>query len=299
MDANSMRNAFNQTFEASRMGNMTFNDREVEFFLNKAQLELIKERYTRWKNTPKIGYGEHPVRNSELAGLLTATQTIGREYLLLGNANNGALQGPDLDAGGTTQDEDRFGVFIGLPDEVLYPIMERCNTIKDITQKRNIEVREITLEQYARLIYNSYEKPYENLIWSMDWGTFTTSYINDVTAPLEVVYTESSKSYTWQGTGNNMAGTNYLGQVVNVNTNRSRYLIPGKGWKITGYMVNYIKLPTNIHIDIVTPSLQRNCVLAEFLHQEIVDKAVVLAAASITPVEGKYQVTTIESAKDE
>jgi hypothetical protein len=294
MDANSMRSAFNQGFEASRLGNMTFNDREVEFFLNKAQLELIKERYAKWKNPPQIGFADHSIRNSELAGLLTSTKSITRNKFIVGNEDNGALYSPDLDRGGDTQEEDRFGVFVGFPDEMLYPILERVNTEKDGITKRNVEVKEISLLAYNQYIYNSFEKPYDNLVWSMDWGTYTPSYLGNNSS----TYTNSTKTYTTSSTNHNMTGLNYLGATIYIDSNRSRYLIPGKGWKITDYMVQYIKLPSDIHIDIVTPSLQKSCELADFLHQEIVDKAVKIAAASIVPVEGKYQINTIESDKD-
>lgn len=301
MDANTMGQAFNQTYEASRLGNTTFNDREIEFFLNKAIVEFIKERYAKWKNTPQIGYGQHPVRNADLAGLITATQSITRDKFILGTKDNGALRGPDLDK--ADQDEDKFGIFVGLPDEMLYLILERCNTIKGSVVKEGIEVKEVTLPEYSKDIFNSFAKPADNLVWSIDWGTFTTSTLTSG------LYNNSKKEYTSEGTGFNMQGYNYLNPpssstfnplvTIELNTNRSKYLLPGKGWKITDYIVHYIKLPREIHIDTVTPSLQINCELAEFLHQEIVDKAVKLAAASITPTEGKYQVGTIESKSDE
>ena len=40
-----MRARFNLLKEASRLANRTFNDREIEDFLNKAQEEFVKERY--------------------------------------------------------------------------------------------------------------------------------------------------------------------------------------------------------------------------------------------------------------
>jgi hypothetical protein len=294
MDANSMGQAFNQKFEAARLGNMTFNDREIEFFINSAQLELVKERYAKWKNTPQIGFGQHPIRNSELAGLITATSSVSRDKFILGTKDNGALRGPDLDKGGITQEEDKWGIFVGLPNEMIYPILERVNTTKGSITKEGIEVKEVSLPEYAKDIYNSFAKPSDNLVWSLDWGTYTPSAFNTGT------YSNSSKDVTTGGPlSYNMKGLNYLGLSIDINTNRSKYLIPGKGWKIMQYVVHYIKLPKDIHIDTVTPSLQENCELAEFLHQEIIDKAVKLAAASIAPNESKYQVNTIESKSDE
>jgi hypothetical protein len=294
MEANEMRAKFNLGKDAARLADRTFNDREIADFLNRAQGELVKERYAAWKNRPQIGYGQHPVRNSELAGLITATQSVPRENFIVGTEDNGALQGPDLDRGGTTQDADRFGVFVGLPDEVLYPIIETCETIKDDISKRNTPVREVNLQGYVDGIHDFYAKPDDNLIWSLDWGSYTTAAPNG-----SGTYNESEKEYSNQGTGFNMEGLNHLGATVEINTNRSRYLIPGKGWKITRYVVHYVKLPSDIHIDVQTPSLQVNCELPEAVHQEIVDKAVKLASAAIIPDPNQYQANQVESKEDE
>lgn len=294
MEANQMRARFNLLKEASRLANRTFNDREIEDFLNKAQEEFVKERYAAWKNRPQIGYGQHPVRNAELSGLLTASQSVPRTMFIVGNELNGALQGPDLDKGGTTQEADRWGVFVGLPDEVLYPIIEVCETSKDSITKRNTPVKEVNLQGYTEGIYDDYAKPYSNLIWSLDWGAYTTSVPN-----VSGTYDESVKEYSTLGTGYNMEGENYLGDTITINTNRAKYLIPGKGWKITKYTVFYVKLPRSITIDVQTPSLQQHCELPAFTHDEIVSKAVKIASAAVIPDPNQYQVNQVESKEDE
>jgi hypothetical protein len=293
MEANQMRARFNLLKEASRLANRTFNDREIEDFLNKAQEEFTKERYAAWKNRPQIGYGQHPVRNSELSGLVTATEAVPRTEFIVGTEDNGALQGPDLDKGGTTQEEDRFGIFVGLPNELLYPIIETCETTKDSITKRNTPVKEVNLQGYVDGIYDPYANPYDNLVWSMDWGAYTTS------VPNNGVYDNSQKEYSSEGTGYNMQGLNHLGATVEINTNRARYLIPGKGWKISKYTVHYIKLPREIRIDVQTPSAQVHCELPSFVHDEIVAKAVKIASAAVIPDPNQYQVNQIESKEDE
>jgi hypothetical protein len=294
MEANQMRAQFNLLKEGARLANRTFNDREIQEFLNKAQIEFTKERYAAWKNRPQIAYGQHPVRNSELSGLVTATEAVERQYFIIGTEDNGALIGPDLDRGGATQEEDKYGVFVGLPDEVLYPIVETCETVKDDIVKGNTPINEINLQAYMAGIYDDYAKPYDNLVWSMDWGAYTTSTVNGSGG-----YDNSEKEYSSQGTGYNMEGLNHLGNTVQINTNRARYLLPGKGWKVNKYKVHYIKLPREIIIDVQTPSLQVHCELPAFVHDEIVGKAVKLAAASVIPDPNQYQVAQIESKEDE
>ena len=294
MQANSMRAKFLLGYEAARLANRTFNDREIEDFLNKSQLEFTKERAAPWKNRPQLGFGQHPIRNAELAGLLTATQSVPRENFILGTEDNGALKGPDLDK--ADQAEDIYGVFVGMPNEVLYPIIETCETTKGTVSKTNTPIKEITLPEYQSGIFDDYAKPYDNLVWSMDWGSYTTAIPDAITGGL---YTNSEKEYSSLGTGFNMEGLNYNSDTVVINTNRSKYLIPGKGWKITKYVIFYIKKPRDIHIDVQTPGLQIHCELADFVHQDVIDKAVKLASAAIIPEQGKYQVNQIESKEDE
>jgi len=296
MEANGMRARFNLGFEASRLSNRTFNDREIQDFLNRAQLELTKERAAPWKNRPQLGFGQHPIRNAELAGLITATQSVPRDNFILGTPLNGALKGPDLD--NADQEEDIYGVFVGIPNEVLYPIIETCETLKGTINKTNTPIKEITLQEYQSGIYDSYAQPYDNLVWSMDWGSYTAA-VPDTHVIGNGGYTDSDKEFSSSGTGFNMQGINQDGDTVVINTNRSKYLLPGKGWKITKYVIFYIKKPRDIHIDIQTPGLQIHCELPDFIHQDIVDKAVKLASAAIIPEQGKYQVNQLESKEDE
>ena len=303
MDANKMGQLFDLLIEAGRLSNRKFNDREKESFLNKAQDEVIKERYAKWKNRAGLGYGDHPIRDAELAGLATGTHKIPRENFILGTEDNGALYGPDLDK--ADQPEDQFGVFIPIPNECMYVTAERAETIKDTIVKHNTEVNKITYEDYVSGIYNAHLKPYANLVWSMDWGSYTTAE-SDNSGTFGI---GSTKDFSDTDSGFNMRGYNYLNApilpthdpnlFIEINTDRAFYVIPGKGWKVTGYVIRYIKLPADIHIDLQTPGLQVNSQLPDFLHTDVVDKAVELAAASQIPDPNKYQVADKESKEDQ
>lgn len=296
MEANKMRAAFNLQMSSARGSNRTFNDREIEEFLNKSQLEITEERAAPWKNRAQLGYGQHEIRNAELAGLLTGTTAIPRENFLLGTADNGALQGPDLD--NADQEEDIYGIFVAIPNEVLYILMERCETLKGTTTKTNTEIKPVTWPEYEAGIYDSFAKPYDNLVWSLDWGSYTPA-LADTAVTGGGSYTDSSKDFSSTGQDYNMEGANYNDDTIQINTDRSRYLLPGKGWKVISYRLFYIKYPTDIHIDVQTPSLQVNCELSNNLHQDVVDMAVKLASASVVPEQSKYQVNTVETKENE
>lgn len=291
MDANAMGQQFDLQIEAGRLSNRKFNDREKMSFLNKAQNELIKERYAKWKNRAGLGYGDHPIRGDELAGIASGTYSIPRAEHLLGTVDNGALYGPDLD--NADQPEDQFGVFIPVPNECIYLTSERAETVKDGIVKHNVEVKKKTNADYTSEIYNSHLKPYSNLVWSMDWGSFTTSTVAAGS------FIGSTKTYSDTGAGTNMSGLNYLAAATNINTDRSLYVIPGKGWKVQGYTITYIKLPKDIYIDLQTPSLQSNCQLPDFMHIDVIDKAVKLASASQIPDPNAFQVNDIQDKEDQ
>lgn len=292
MEANTMRQEFILRFGSAMNSNKVFDDREITSFLNKAQREYTHTRLAPWKNRPQLGLGDHPIRDAELAGLLTASESIKREYHLLGNEDNGALRGPDLD--NIDQPQEQFGVFAPIPNECLYIVSERVKTIKDGIVKPNGKVLKKTPMQYDDEIFNLYNNPGDNLTWSMDWGSYTISTYDG-----DGGFVNSSKTNSDTGIGNNMSGFNYLDQPVTINTDRSVYLIPGKGWKIEEYTIRYVKEPEDMHVDVQSPQLQIHCQLPSHTHSEIVDLAVKLASAAVVPEQSKYQVNQIESKEDE
>lgn len=316
MDANTMFARFNLGFEASRLFNRTFNEREVQDFLNKAQLELIKQRFAAFRNVKQIGINNktvpqaYEVRNSELAGLLTGTASIPASEMIQGTIDNGGFYGPDLDnstedgaykTGTTDPNTANFGAFVPIPNEALYILAESLDTRMDNSPngyiyKNNVPVLQLSYNEYVSGIRDFYAKPYKNLAWSVDWGSYTTSTVSNG------LFADSTKDYSTTGSEVNMTGNSYDTTVttpVNINTNRSKYLIPGKDWRIVRYKCNYLKAPAEIEIDLITPTNQVNCELPDYMHQEIVDLAVTLASASIVPEQGKYQVNQNESTKDE
>jgi len=322
MTANEMRAKFLLLYEGARLANRTFNDREISDFLSKAELEFVQQRFDALKNRTRRGYGDGVIRDAELSGLTSAAKKYYKTYtingtvynddgtnspvnpFLAGTKNNGALRRPDLDNNTTSTGEepqDHFGIFVALPDEAMYILEESCDTVKDTCQKYNIDVLPITYQYYRKGIYDPYAKPYDNLVWALDWGAFTPNDVGDGT-------NESTKSYTISGSGSNMTGdstpyydgaTSDATETIIINSNRARHLIAGKGWDIVGYNVHYIVRPKGIKVDVQTPGNQINSILPSDTHQQIVDAAVRLASASIVPEQGKYQVNQVESKEDE
>jgi len=305
MTANEMFARFNLGYEASRLFNRTFNEREVSDFLSKAELELIKQRFAAFRNSKQIGINNtvipqaNAVRSAELSGLLSGTAKIQNTKMIKGTNDNGALRGADLDQVTATQQDDNFGVFVPLPDEAMYILSESVDTVisdpSNPPTKYNVPVREVSIDEYHRGIYDTYTKPYDNLVWSLDWGTYTVQNVTGGLIP------NSEKDYTLTGSGFNMEGDSAdgTGTTIEINTARSRYLIPGSNYFIKTYQCQFLKKPSGITVDIVTPGAQVSSELSDFLHQEVVDLAVKLASASIVPEPNKYQVNQVESKEDE
>lgn len=321
MDANTMRAQFLLAKEGANLSNRLFNDREISTFLSKAEMEFVQSRYAAYKNRANKGYGDSSLRNAELGGLVTGTRKISKQYLIgtgrynrsagannpfmEGTISNGALRRPDLDNNLDSNGEepsDHFGIFVALPNECMYVITEFVDTVKDTVQKFNVPVKEITYDYYTRGIYDRFYNPYDNLVWSLDSGAFTPSFIS-----MDGTITDSTKDYTLLGTGFNLQGmsTPYYNNStttqaqVTINTARARQLIPGKGWDVVGYYINYIVSPKGIKVDVQTPANQVNSILPEFVHKDIIDIAVKLAAATLVPEQSQYQVAQIESKEDE
>lgn len=333
MDANNMRSLFLLQYEGGRLGNRTFNDREITDFLNKGQEVLIKRRYDSLKNRTRRGFVDSAIRQAELDGVISSSTRISNNLFIQGDHTNGALRTPDVDnTSELSQVTHNYGVFVALPDEAIYLLYESVNTADNISKlniddkelldynqeqpvtiKYNLPVEEITYSQYRESIYDPYKKPYDNLVWAISYGNFMPSVqaqgnvSNDKNNPSIVTVSNSTKVFTHTGTGYNFKGVtpatyNNIDEEKSwlaFKTNRTRYLIPGKNWYIMDYTCHYLAMPPLINVDVITPSLQRNCVLAPFLHREVVDEAVKLAAASIVPEQGKYQVATNEAALNE
>lgn len=317
MEANRMRALFMLKYEGARLANRTFNDREISDFLSLGQQELIKQRFASFRNSKGIGYGGRAdipqsaaVRSAELAGLLSATQQISYVNMIGGTATNGALRNTDSDQQSTSQSATNYGTFCPIPDEAMYVLYEYADTCTNYPTtaplaatgvRYGVDVLKTDFDTYRKGIRDYYAQPYDNLVWSVDFGSFTVQ--NSANGK----FIESTKTNSTTGTGNNMTGTNAPGATtavgyatnVEINTDRSVYLLPGKDRKVLNYMCSYLKRPKDIKVDVVSPASQINCELADFLHEEIVDYAVKLASAAIMPEQGKYQVNQLESKEDE
>jgi hypothetical protein len=152
--------------------------------------------------------------------------------------------------------------------------------------KRTVPVEVVTYEEYYAKISNVFENPYYNKVWRLAYGSYTTSGTGG---------NEVSNKFT----NNTLTGftgkcADMTNRDITINTYRSAILIPGKDWTVESYRMHYVKRPSRILIDTVTPSNQQNCELHLAIHTEIVDKAVLKAISNRLPEQAKYQIADID-----
>lgn len=300
MTSNNMRDKMIFKLQSFNFNLVNFDDREASTLLNDAQDEIVNERFLALSNVKRKGFEADTKRRLDLSGLITSHTEFVRDYkdggatpgdFMIGTPNNGALKTPDMDYQYTPDsDLDEYGVFVRIPDEVLYPISESCDTSRAGKNKSNVPVEVVSYEEYRENIYNSFKSPYYNKVWRLDWGTYTTAGTTD-----EVSSKYNGNSLTGF-TGENADGN---GGDITINTHRSALLIPGKDWTVEKYRLHYVKRPQRIVVDTITPGNQEHCELHPSVHDEVVDKAVQLAIEARIPAQGKYQVAEKENIENQ
>lgn len=285
MTTNDMASQFDLELDGAGFKERTFNDREKTDFLNRAHLLYVKQRYDALKNITQRGFATEP-RDMELAGVLSghAKFRASTHDFMKGTPDNGAFRTPDLDV-----QEDAvqaFGVFCRIPNEVLFieselADIQHTGSLKVIP---NVEVMKVSPSQYSRLIYDRYKNPDYDSVWAMPWGSFTTG----TTGNSDV----SVKGFTGISIYDNTTA-------VAISTMQSRHLIPGKGYNLVGYTINYIKVPKAVVVNRRDPAASVNSELPDFCHDEIVRLAVKEAISSSVPAEQKFQIVDNATKQDQ
>lgn len=198
--------------------NKIFTSTDIAVFLNRAQDDFIDSKYSKDVLTREAYFEATEKIRSELRPLITYS-TIASGSFIAGTVDN---------SNGIT-----------LPSDLLYIIMEQCSIsytdCNGAVQTKTIRVMPIRHDEYLMNIKNPFGKPYDELIWRLDYN------------------------------GNNV-------------------LVHGPNDTIDSYMVFYLKTPTQI--DIINGV---DCELPEFVHEEIVDRAVQISLASIPQTQNNVE----------
>ena len=242
-----------------------YTDEEISRFLSRAQERFVLHVYNPMGNKYLTGFEGTEKRRKDLSELvrdvdLTAAPTASPTGFTI--AVNGQTDDSDNRQIGSKAD----GTFFELPTDFLYTIQEEA-TIEDpcATQPvdtaepkitKIIEVKPITHDYYLKNKKNPYKKPYDELVWRLDFS--------------KVKFSSTPNG----GTAENKE-------------HKRHELITDANTTVTEYRVRYIKKPnpiitaTGITIEGVTTV--SNCELNSITHRAIVDEAVALASGVTNP----------------
>lgn len=226
-------------------GAPAYDDRQISVILNKAQRRVFNRYYMPNRNKFNEGFESSEKRRGDLEQFI-------RDITLT------SADSSDVQIGAHPN-----GKFYDLPDDFLYALEE--SVITSDSTPNEITVLPIKHDYYRANINNPYKKPYENLVWRMDFSR--TDHGED-------------------------GGDDYTGR-----TSKRVELILKTGSTLSSYRVRYLIQPPDILCDEITPSNQIHCILDESLHDEIVDEAAKIAVAATKPE--MYQIFDAEQKNNE
>ena len=188
-------------------------------FLNKAQDDLVENHYSVRDGDRREHFEVDEKLRMEMAELITNQSIASVSF----DSSNPALHAN--------------GAFVSVPDDFLYAIKEECSIYyadcNDNTAYNVIPVRPIKHDEYLSNINNPFTKPYNKLVWRMDYSSPTADTLR-------------------------------------------HELITDGNYTIQSYNLRYLRRPSRI--DILNGN---DCELNSSLHEEIVDRAVRFAMASM------------------
>jgi hypothetical protein len=154
-----------------------YDQAEIQEFLNKAQLQLIKQRYNYKGNKYKEGVESTEKRRKDLSEL---------------------VRGTDISASSNNSDQTGVfpnGVFFDLPTDFLYTLIEEITISHDDTcyDGNRIKVKPITHDEYNANIKNPFKKPDEELAWRID---FSHDTVNSTQALRHEIVTNADTTIT-------------------------------------------------------------------------------------------------------
>jgi hypothetical protein len=278
MNPTQVKSAFNLKREGAGLNDSVLNDRQISYLITAAQRALAKKRIDALKNRTGRDF-KSEIRRDEVGSLLSAHTTFKRteHAFMKGDSTNGALKTPDLDKVGN-EGVEAYGCFVNIPDEVMYYTVESCTISKGGKLLKNVPVDSIDISMYNDLIYDVFKQPYDQLVWGVDWGSWTPS----------------TDANTGSIKGVSGVSTYDESTEVILETTRSKMLIPGNGCVVEEYQLFYIKFPDEFVIDVRNPANAKGLQLPTFLHEEIIDLAVLMSIPAEIPISQRYNVVDKE-----
>jgi len=168
---------------------------------------------------------------------------------------SGSIANSDISLSADQTAKHPNGFIYDLPDG-FYIAVEEAATL---TGGSETTVKPITHDYYNSNIKNPYKQPYSDLIWRMDISRVTDAE----------------------------------GTAIEASAKRTELITDGTA--ITDYRVRYLRELPNIVVDNTDETNQKHCILDSSFHPLIVDEAVKIMKAAVTPET--YQIGVAETQK--
>ena len=210
-------------------GSPGYEDFELSQFLTDGQNYFVKQQLSRFNNRKGQSFEETEARSQSISELIKPFQCP------QSSDQTGVLKN---------------GVFFDLPEDFMYTIYEECevNVNGCDGEPRVIDVKDVSHQEYRRLVRNKYKRPklngLEPLVWRMQFSRHV----------------------------DNSSGTP---------SNRRHQIITGDNFYPTGYRINYLMNPVDIVVDRSTPANQVSCLLNKSSQLMIIDIARDLAMGTL------------------
>lgn len=159
MQANEMALSFMDLLQKISSGNApSLEDFELSYALSTAEEEFIKTKYSPKSNVKREGFENSEKRRKDLSQLVT----------------NALIRSTDINVSSFFNSENNKpnGSFWFLPEDLLWVINEEI--VWDKTgcyDGLHIEVKPVDHDRYNRLVRNNFSKPYEQLVYRMDYSS--------------------------------------------------------------------------------------------------------------------------------
>jgi len=134
-----------------------FESYDINQFLNKAQDDLVEERYSARDGDRREAFEKDEKVRAELAELIQNTAISSFDSLDSALHTNGA--------------------FVDIPNDFLYSLKEECrvyyNNCNNETAYNDTRVKPVAHDEYNMNINNAYKAPYNELVWRLDYNSTT------------------------------------------------------------------------------------------------------------------------------
>lgn len=212
---------YNFELKAATLYNVTkpWSSYDINQFLNKSQDDIVDGKYSNREGDNREFFEKDEKVRLELTELITNSTVASASF---------DVSDPALHAN---------GAFVTVPTDFLYALNEECSVIytdcNDNTAYVQANVKPISHDEYSINRNNPFKKPYNELVWRLDYGSPTGD-------------------------------------------SKRHELITDGSFTIQSYTMRYLRRPVRIDINNGV-----DCELNVSLHEEIVDRAVRIALATV------------------